>query len=102
MPPGERALHLAAEAAAYPYCSKCSFDLTPPLTELHESQVGVHSSSTKQLADSLEEYLRPRARGLSLEILRQIRRAAWFGSGQEAEELHLGTLSVRQEQRRPL
>lgn len=102
MPSGERALHLAAEAAAYPYCSKRSFDLTPALTELHEPQVGVPSGSTKQLADSLEEYLRPRARGLSLELLQQIRRAAWFGSGQEAEELRLGALSSRQEQRRPL
>lgn len=71
--------HLEAEAQGYPLSSRAAFDLRLTALSRHASGV-LDSASTFHLAAALEAHLRPRAGGMSLEVLRQIRDAAWFPS----------------------
>ena len=70
-------LRLEAEAHAFPLSAEPAFKLR--LTALTREAAGVlDSASTKKLADALEADMRPRAGGMSLEVLRQLRDSAWF------------------------
>jgi hypothetical protein len=80
---------LEAQAHAFPFCSPTAFQLR--LTSLSRTAIGVlDSGSTSTLAAALEDYLRPRAAGMSLEVLRQLRDASWFrGDGDRLKiQLH--------------
>jgi hypothetical protein len=88
--------HLAAEAQSFPLASRTAFDLR--LTTLSRQAAGVlDGKSTTKLAAALEDHLRPRAGGMSLEILRQLRDAAWFPPDRRTVPLgeHLGILAAR-------
>ncbi len=70
---------LAAEAQAWPITSRASFDAGT--IALERQSPGVLERATEGLARSLEEHLRPRAAGMSVEVLRQLRDHAWFATG---------------------
>jgi type IV secretory pathway TrbD component len=70
---------LAAEAQAWPIASRASFDEGTIALECESP--GVLKRATEALAHALEEYLRPRAAGMSVEVLRQLRDHAWFAAG---------------------
>lgn len=70
---------LMAEAHAFPYASLSSY--THRLTTFDRPASGVLTSGpTTALAADLEDHLRLRANGATLEVLRQLRDAAWFSS----------------------
>lgn len=69
-------LHLAAEAAAWPFASTAAFERRT--CALVRDDGGSYVASTETLAQALVSHLRPRARGLSLEIVRQLVDARWF------------------------
>lgn len=71
---------LVAETEAWPIASWPAFDRRT--VRLSQSSVGVVSSETEGLTNDLEVWLRPRAAGMSIEVLRQIRENAWFPSGE--------------------
>lgn len=87
---------LEAAAAAFPLASHAAFDLR--LTALSRHAVGVlDTGPTNTLATALEDHLRPRAAGMSLEVLRQLRDRAWFPPERLRVPLHehLASLAAR-------
>ncbi|HEX8436012.1 hypothetical protein [Archangium sp.] len=76
MPGPANLYHLEAELVAWPLGSEVSFRLG--LDALARTDAGVLSGATQRLSDALLDHLRPRARGLSLEILAQLREGVWF------------------------
>ncbi|WP_437952417.1 hypothetical protein WME98_17975 [Sorangium sp. So ce296] len=78
---------LEAAAAASPFASPTAFALR--LTALTRDAVGVlDGGPTATLAAALEDFLRTRAAGMSLDVLRQLRDAAWFPPGRLRVPLH--------------
>lgn len=68
---------LEAEAQSFPFASEAAFQAR--LTRLCRNATGVlDGGQTWGLANDLENHLRPRAHGMSVELLRQLRDAAWF------------------------
>lgn len=70
---------LLAETLAWPLVSEEAFDSRT--TALRLRHPGVPDEPTQRLADALDAWLRPRARGWSLEALRALREAIWFDRG---------------------
>jgi hypothetical protein len=70
---------LIAEAEAWPLLSRRGFELG--VVALGRRVPGVLDPGTDAMARDLEEHLRLRARGLSLEVLHGVRDHAWFGGG---------------------
>lgn len=70
---------LEAEIAAWPLTSEAGFRLG--LDALTRTDAGVLGRDTQQLSDALLMHLRPRARGLSLEVLRQLQDGIWLDGG---------------------
>jgi hypothetical protein len=68
--------HLEAEVLSWPFTSALSFELS--LSALVRNAHGLYVGDSRRLAESLIDRLRPISRGLSLEVLRQIREHAWF------------------------
>ncbi|XXF77168.1 hypothetical protein P2318_29560 [Myxococcaceae bacterium GXIMD 01537] len=77
MPLDANMLQLEAEVRAWPLASEVAFRLS--LCHL-ERKGGSVTGASRQLSDELIQYLRPRARGLSVEVLRQLRKECWFAS----------------------
>ncbi|MFY0528840.1 hypothetical protein ACN28I_38665 [Archangium gephyra] len=77
MPLDVNLLQLEGEIRAWPLVSERAFRLS--LCHL-ERKGGTASGATRQVWDELVTYLRPRARGLSIEVLRQIRKECWFSA----------------------
>jgi hypothetical protein len=75
--------HLEAELVAWPLGSEVSFRLG--LDALTRTDAGVLGGGTQRLSDALLDHLRPRARGLSIEILAQLREGVWFEGEQPPE-----------------
>lgn len=75
--------HLEAELIAWPLGSEVSFRLG--LDALTRTDAGVLGGGTQRLSDTLLDHLRPRARGLSIEILAQLRDGVWF-EGEESPQ----------------
>jgi hypothetical protein len=75
---------LVAEAEAWPIASEAAFAACS--TRLTEERIGRLESATDRLALALEAKLGPRAGGLSLEILGQVRDLAWFDNGPRGED----------------
>src|SRR5262249_18265494 len=71
---------IEAEAQGFPLASAAAFERR--IVALSRSAPGVLDDSglTAKLADALELHLRPRAGGMSIEVLRQLRDGAWFGA----------------------
>jgi len=67
---------IAAEAVAWPFRSQLAFERA--LTHLIAAE-RFRPSDTARLGDELDEWIRPRARGLSLDALRRAREGMWFG-----------------------
>jgi hypothetical protein len=67
---------LVAETASWPLWAEGAF--ASRLCRLTRDQHGILDSSTQAMAGDLESYLRPRSRGVSLELLRQIGHRTWF------------------------
>ncbi|WIG97433.1 hypothetical protein [Myxococcus sp. SDU36] len=67
---------LMAEAEAWPLLSRHGF--SSALVTLRHQAPSVLSPETEAMARELEDYLRLRARGLSLEVLQGVREHAWF------------------------
>lgn len=76
---------LRAACEAFPLTSEPSHTLA--LLALRRTASGLLQSSTQRLAAALEDWLRPRARGLSIEAIRALRDHAWFDGG--PDELRL-------------
>ncbi|QRN97495.1 hypothetical protein JRI60_52700 [Archangium violaceum] len=70
---------LIAEAEAWPFLSQRGFQRGSVV--LGRVAPGVLDPATSAMARELEEHLRLRARGLSLEVLNGVRDHAWFGAG---------------------
>ncbi|MCY1015622.1 hypothetical protein [Pyxidicoccus sp. MSG2] len=68
--------HLEAEVLSWPFASALSFELS--LSALERNAHGLYVGDSQRIADTLIDRLRPISRGLSLEVLRQIREHAWF------------------------
>jgi len=83
---------LHAEAVAWPLASEASF--RAGVSTFRQDRVGVVDGPTRALADEMEEHLRLAARGLSLDILRQIRNLAWFDSERPEDERHLADYTI--------
>jgi hypothetical protein len=77
-----------ATALAWPFASEASFRIAA--SRLAEDRAGVLDGRSNRLAGSMIDYLRPRARGLSLEVLRQIQESVWFADNRQAT----GSLTV--------
>jgi hypothetical protein len=77
-----------AIALAWPFASESSFRVA--ISTLAETRPGVLNGPSDRLATAMIDYLRPRARGLSLEVLRQVQEAVWFAEGRQAP----GSLTV--------
>lgn len=78
---------LQAEAHGFPLTSPEAFRLRT--TALTRGAVGVlDDGPTQRLAGTFEEHARPRAGGMSLEVLRQLRDAAWFPREATSVPLH--------------
>ena len=71
---------LVAETEAWPVGSRTAFDRRT--VRLSQASIGIISSEAEDLTNELETWLRPRAAGISIEVLRQIRENAWFPSGE--------------------
>ncbi|HKS23412.1 MAG TPA: hypothetical protein VJZ76_11470 [Thermoanaerobaculia bacterium] len=67
---------IAAETVAWPFRSPLAFERA--VTHLNAAD-RFRSSDTAGMAEELEEWIRPRARGLSLDALRRAREGVWFG-----------------------
>ena len=67
-----------AEALAWPFWAPDSFRLG--LLQLERTADGYLGKETAELAHSLQEHLRLRCGGGSLEVLRQVRDFVWFGA----------------------
>ncbi|MFL5345883.1 MAG: hypothetical protein ACJ8AT_13915 [Hyalangium sp.] len=80
MPSSANIHQLEAEIAAWPLTSEAGFRLG--LDTLTRTDAGVLGRDTQHLSNALLAHLRPRARGLSLEVLSQFRDGVWFGSGE--------------------
>lgn len=78
---------LFADAEAWPLVSEAAFRLRT--LALSRPTIGVLDASTASLADELEEHLRLRAGGMSLDALRHLRDEAWFDG--ESLSVELGT-----------
>lgn len=74
---------LIAEAEAWPFLSRRGFALGA--VALGQSAPGVLDPSTDAMARELEEHLRLRARGLSLEMLHGVRDHTWFGARSQGD-----------------
>ncbi|MBZ4422283.1 hypothetical protein [Myxococcus sp. RHSTA-1-4] len=72
--------HLEAEVLAWPFNSELSFEMA--LTAMERNEHGLHVGASRRFADALIDKLRPIARGLSLEVLKQIREQAWSAVSQ--------------------
>lgn len=70
--------HAFVEAAilAWPFASESAFRVGA--AALREERAGVLDRDTDRLAHEMIEYLRPRTRGTSVEILRQLQESVWF------------------------
>lgn len=79
-------LALQAQVEAFALTSPVAFKLG--LVALGHSRVGVMDGSTQQLSDALDERMRSRVDGMSLEGLNQLRNLAWFAGAQERVSLH--------------
>ena len=80
-PPG----FLRAACEAFPFASDASH--AGALLALHRTDSGLLKPSTRHLAAALEDWLRPRARGVSLEAIRLLRDQAWFDGGPDHLQL---------------
>jgi hypothetical protein len=80
---------LEAETAAWPLNSEAAFRLG--LDSLTRTDAGILGRDTQRLSETLLAHLRPRARGLSLEVLAQVRDGVWFDGG----ESHPGSRRLR-------
>lgn len=74
-----RYMRLMAEAEAWPVASMAAYRLRT--LSLGKSAVGLLDSHTAQLSAELEDHLRTRSAGMSLEALRGLREQVWFGDG---------------------
>lgn len=83
---------LFAEAEAWPLASAPAFRLGT--TRLARPAIGVLDSPTTRLAVGLEEHLRLRAGGMSLDALRQLRDSAWFHEEELAVDLAAYTARI--------
>lgn len=68
--------YLVAAAEAWPFASEAAFRIS--LLHLHREGPGIFDPPTEQLAKDLQDWLRPRAGGTSLETLRRICESTWF------------------------
>jgi hypothetical protein len=73
---------LIAEAESWPFLSHQAFQMGTVM--LGRIAPGVLEPKTGAMAQELEDRLRLRARGLSLELLHGVRDHAWFGTGMQA------------------
>lgn len=74
--------YLVASAEAWPFASEAAFRI--PIVRLRRHGPGIFDGPTEKLANDLQEWLRPRAGGTSLETLRRVCESTWF-SGQTDE-----------------
>ncbi len=79
---------LAAEAEAWPLASDAAYHACT--TVLGRKALGVLDLQTQELAAALEQRLRPRAGGMSIEVLDQLRDNAWFHARRLGDENPLG------------
>lgn len=86
-----------AEVVAWPFCAPDAFQFG--LVALERSSEGHFDGKTAKLALGLQEHLRLRAGGVSLEALRQTRDFAWFGSAERIEPRRLVDLLLHTAQR---
>lgn len=85
---------LQAEAHAFPLASEAAF--RHRVTELSRHAAGVlDSGTTDRLAREFESDVRPHTGGMSIEVLRQLRDAAWFPHDRKQITLgeHLGRIA---------
>jgi hypothetical protein len=82
---------LVTETEAWPLSSRPAYRLGA--VRLTQAGSGYLTTETRELAGELEEWLRPRARGMTLEVLRQIRDDAWFANADR--EVPLATYLIR-------
>jgi hypothetical protein len=76
---------MVAETEAWPLSSRAAYELGT--VRLAQSSPGYLTPDTEKLAGGLEKWLRPRARGLTLEVLRQIRDNAWLSPAEQVVPL---------------
>lgn len=76
---------LQAEVQGFPFASMAAFG--EGLVVLERVDVGVLSGATARVAVALEQHLRVRSGGMSLDVLRQLRDAAWFDAGHKKMQL---------------
>src|SRR6185369_12728461 len=74
--------YLEAAVFSWPLASEGSF--RSGRTLLGESRQGVLDGATEQLSTDMIAHLRPRARGVSVEVLRQVQEAVWFAEDRRA------------------
>lgn len=67
---------IAAETVAWPFRSPLAFERAVTAVSAADR---FRPSDTARMAEELEEWIRPRARGLSLDALRRAREGIWFG-----------------------
>ncbi|QSQ18848.1 hypothetical protein JY651_26175 [Pyxidicoccus parkwayensis] len=70
--------HLEAEVLSWPFTSELCFELS--VSALVRNSHDLYVGDSQRLADALLDKLRPMARGMSLEVLKQIREQAWFAA----------------------
>ncbi len=73
---------LTAEIEAWPIASRAALDLG--LVSLEQSGPGCPRGPSEQLSHALEDWIRPRSGGLSLDVLRLQRDRAWYSPGGDA------------------
>ncbi len=83
--------YLRAVCEAFPLASEASHEQS--ILHLSKSPNLLLNGSTQQLAKALEEWIRLRARGHSLNPLGQLRDLAWFDGG--AQSVHMADYLVR-------
>ncbi len=76
--------HLEAETAAWPLWSEAGFRRC--LVRLEQTSSGALGGSTQVISDELIQWLRPRSRGTSLEILRRLQDHVWFSVSENRPE----------------
>ncbi len=81
-----------AEATAWPFLDGVAFQRG--LVALEQTADRALTQPTAELAHALEEWLRTRSGGVSLEVLRQVRDYVWFGQGSSGSSI-VGTTRVR-------
>lgn len=83
---------LLAETCAWPFWSDAAFDSSATvLVELASGQLDIR---THRLANELEGWLRPRARGVSLNALAGIRAHCWFDLHRDGSSRHRLTVPL--------